>query len=139
MMRVGLFKPVHVKTMARQEKRMLLTARKLVQRKMLDADADLRGTLLNFGLKVGVVGQARFETRLRELVEGLSRLATIVEPMLTIRRVMLQELTLLHKMLLDVVRHDPVCWRLMSAPGHLATPITVSAPPSPAMPPLGGK
>jgi transposase len=56
MMRVGLFKPVHVKTLASQEKRMLLTARKLVQRKMLDVDADLRGTLRNFGLKVGVVG-----------------------------------------------------------------------------------
>lgn len=36
MMRVGLFTPVHVKTLASQEKRMLLTARKLMQRKMLD-------------------------------------------------------------------------------------------------------
>lgn len=117
MMRVGLFKPVHVKTLASQEKRMLLTARKLVQRKMLDVDANLRGTLRNFGLKVGVVGQAGFETRVRELVKGLPRLAAIVEPMLTIRRVMRQEFTRLHRMLLDVVRHDPVCRRLMTAPG----------------------
>jgi transposase len=117
MMRVGLFKPVHVKTLASQEKRMLLTARKLVQRKMLDVDADLRGTLRNFGLKVGVVGQAGFEARVRELVEGLPTLAAIVEPLLTIRRVMRQEFTRLHKMLLDVVRHDPVCRRLMTAPG----------------------
>jgi transposase len=117
MMRVGLFKPVHVKTLASQEKRMLLTARKLVQCKMLDVDADLRGTLRNFGLKVGVVGQVGFEARIRELVEGLPRLAAIVEPLLTIRRVMRQEFTRLHKMLLDVVRHDPVCRRLMTAPG----------------------
>jgi transposase len=117
MMRVGLFKPVHVKTLASQEKRMLLTARKLVQPKMLDVDADLRGTLRNFGLKVGVVGQAGFEARVRELVEGLPTLAAIVEPLLTIRRVMRQEFTRLHKMLLDVVRHDPVCRRLMTAPG----------------------
>jgi len=116
MMRVGLFKPVHVKTLASQEKRMLLTPRKLVQRKMLDVDADLRGTLRNFGLKVGVVGKAGFEARIRELVEGLPRLAAIVEPLLTIRRVMRQEFTRLHKMLLDVVRHDPVCRRLMTAP-----------------------
>ena len=47
MMRVGLFKPVHVKTLASQEKRMLLTARKLIQRKMLDVEFDLRGTLRN--------------------------------------------------------------------------------------------
>src|SRR6202142_783032 len=33
-MRVGMFKPVHVKTLAAQEHRMLLTSRKLVQRKL---------------------------------------------------------------------------------------------------------
>ena len=51
MMRVGLFKPVHVS----QEQRMLLTSRKLVQRKLMDIECDMRGTLRNFGLKVGVV------------------------------------------------------------------------------------
>lgn len=117
MMRVGLFKPVHVKTLASQEKRMLLTARKLVQRKMLDVEFDLRGTLRNFGLKVGVIGKAGFEARIHELVEGLPRLAAIVEPLLTIRRVMRQEFARLHKMLLEVVRQDPVCRRLMTAPG----------------------
>jgi len=45
MMRVGLFKPVHVKTLASQERRMLLTSRKLLQKKLLDVEADLRGTL----------------------------------------------------------------------------------------------
>ncbi|MBB3862882.1 intracellular septation protein A, partial [Novosphingobium hassiacum] len=37
MMRVGLFKPVHVKTLAALEQRMLLTSRRLIQRKLLDA------------------------------------------------------------------------------------------------------
>ena len=77
MMRVSLFKPVHVKTLASQETRMLLTARKLVQRKMLDVESDLRGTLRNCGLKVGTAGSFRFEDRIRELVEGLPRLASI--------------------------------------------------------------
>jgi transposase len=39
MMRVGLFKPVHVKTLAAQEQRMLLTSRKLLQRKLLDEES----------------------------------------------------------------------------------------------------
>ncbi len=52
MMRVGLFKPVHVKTQMAQEQRMLLTSRKLLQAKLLDVENDLRGTLRNFGLKV---------------------------------------------------------------------------------------
>jgi transposase len=57
MMRVGLFKPVHVKTLVAQEQRMLLTSRKLLQHKLLDVESDLRGTLRNFGLKAGLVGR----------------------------------------------------------------------------------
>ena len=89
MMRVGLFKPVHVKTLA-QEKRMLLTGRKLVQRKLIDIESDLRGTLRNFGLKVGVVGQFVRSSGQRA-GGGLSSLSAIVEPLLTVRRVLRQE------------------------------------------------
>src|ERR1700751_6175258 len=117
MMRVGLFKPVHVKTLAAQEQRMLLTSRKLLQRELLDVESDSRGTLRNFGLKVGVVSRSRYEARVRELVEGFPRLAAIVEPLLSVRRVMRQQFAVLHKMLLDMVRGDPVCRRLMTAPG----------------------
>jgi len=52
MMRVGLYKPVHVKTLASQQKRMLLTSRKLLRDKLQDMENELRGTLRNFGLKV---------------------------------------------------------------------------------------
>ena len=117
MMRVGLFKPVHVKTLASQEQRMLLTSRKLVQCKLLDLEADLRGTLRNFGLKVGSVSKANFEARIRELVEGLPQLARITEPLLTIRSVLCRELSKLDKILADTVRQDPVCRRFMTVPG----------------------
>lgn len=117
MMRVGLFKPVHVKTLAAQEQRMLLTSRKLIQRKLLDIECDMRGTLRNFGLKVGVVSTKNYETRIRELVAGFPRLAAIVDPLLTVRRVMRQQLAALHKMLLNLVRDDPVCRRFMTVPG----------------------
>src|SRR6478752_6204747 len=117
MMRVGLFKPVHVKTLIAQEQRMLLTSRKLLQRKLLDLESDLRGTLRNFGLKVGVVSGGRYEGRVRELIAGFPRLAAIAEPLLKVRQVMRQQLAVLHKMLLDTVRDDPVCRRLMTAPG----------------------
>src|ERR1700676_184563 len=84
MMRVGLFKPVHVKTLAAQEQRMLLTSRKLLQRKLLDLECELRGTLRNFGLKVGVVSGSRYEARVRELVAGFPRLAGIARPPLNL-------------------------------------------------------
>jgi transposase len=59
MMRVGLYRPVHVKTLRSQKLRMLLTHRKLLQSKAIAIENDLRGTLRNFGLKVGIVGRTR--------------------------------------------------------------------------------
>ena len=69
MMRVGLYRPVHVKTLRSQKLRMLLTHRKLLQSKAIAIENDLRGTLRNFGLKVGMVGKVKFEARIKELVE----------------------------------------------------------------------
>src|SRR2546429_2693880 len=85
MMRVGLFKPEHVKTLAAQEQRMPLTSRKLLQRKLLNVESDLRGTLRNFGLKVGAVSGGRYKARGRELLAGFARLAAIAEPLLNVR------------------------------------------------------
>ena len=65
MMRVGLYRPVHVKTLRSQKLRMLLTHRKLLQSKAIAIENDLRGTLRNFGLKVGIVGKVKFETRIK--------------------------------------------------------------------------
>src|ERR1700687_2356414 len=117
MMRVGLFKAVHVKTPASQHRRLLLTSRKLLQRKIYDIENDLRGSLRNFGLKVGMVGGARFEERVRELVADHSVVAAIVGPLLEARAALRIQFDKLHRMLLDLVRTDPICRRLMSAPG----------------------
>jgi hypothetical protein len=48
----------------------LLTHRKLLQSKAIAIENDLRGTLRNFGLKVGMVGKGKFEARIRELVDS---------------------------------------------------------------------
>jgi transposase len=117
MMRVGLYRPVHVKTLRSQKLRMLLTHRKLLQSKAIAIDNDLRGTLRNFGLKVGMVGTVRFEARIRELVENLPDLAALVEPLLVVRRTLREQFCILHRHLLAIVRDDEVCRRLMTTPG----------------------
>jgi transposase len=117
MMRVGLYRPVHVKTLRSQKLRMLLTHRKLLQSKAIAVDNDLRGTLRNFGLKVGVVRAARFEARVKELVEDLPDLAMLIDPLLVVRRTLREQLGILHRRLLAVVREDEVCRRLMTVPG----------------------
>ena len=95
---------------------MLLTHRKLLQSKAISIDNDLRGTLRNFGLEVGVVGKVRFEAH-RELVENLPDLAVLIEPLLVVRRVLREQFCILHRRLLAIVRDDEVCRRLMTAPG----------------------
>ena len=117
MIRVGLYRPVHVKTLRSQKLRMLLTHRKLLQSKAIAIDNDLRGTLRNFGLKVGMVGAVKFEARIRELVEDLPDLAILIEPLLVVRRVLREQVGILHRRLLAIVRDDDVCRRLMTVPG----------------------
>jgi transposase len=80
-------------------------------------DNDLRATLPNFGLKVGVVGTVKFEARIKELVENLPDLAILVEPLLVVRRVLREQTAILHRRLLAIVRDDDVCRRLMTVPG----------------------
>jgi transposase len=113
MMRV----PVHVKTLRSQKLRMLLTHRKLLQSKAIAIENDLRATLRNFGLKVGVVGTVKFETRIQELVENVPDLAMLVEPLLIVRRALREQIGILHRRLLVIVRDDDVCRRLMTVPG----------------------
>jgi transposase len=117
MMRVGLYRPVHVKTLRSQKLRMLLTHRKLLQSKAIAIENDLRATLRNFGLKVGVVETVKFEARIKELVEKVSDLALLVEPLLIVRRVLREQIGILHRRLLAIVRDDDVCRRLMTIPG----------------------
>jgi transposase len=117
MMRVGLYRPVHVKTLRSQKLRVLLTHRKLLQSKAIAIENDLRATLRNFGLKVGMIGTVKFETRIRELVESIPDLAVLVEPLLIVRQVVREQLGILHRRLLAIVRGDEVCRRLMTIPG----------------------
>ena len=117
MMRVNLFRPVHVKTLASQKRRVLLTARKLLQEKAIAIENDIRGLLLNFGLKVGVVGAVKFEERIHELIRDMPDLAEILERLLDARRRLREHFAALHRKLLELARGDAVCRRLMTIPG----------------------
>jgi transposase len=102
---------------ASQHRRLSLTSRKLLQRKIYDIENDLRGSLRNFGLKVGVVGAVKFEDCIREFVADHPVVAAIVGPLLEARAMLRIQFGKLHRMLLELVRTDPICRRLMSAPG----------------------
>src|ERR1700742_4832327 len=91
LMRVGWVRPVHCKSITAQEIRAMLTARKLVQSKLLDLENSLRGILRGFGLKVGNTTRTHFAGRIEELVKGHPNLQTITEALLRARAVLLAE------------------------------------------------
>jgi transposase len=117
MMRVNLFRPVHVKTLMSQHRRALLTARTLLREKIIAIENDIRGMLRNFGLKVGVVGAAGLEQRIRDIIAGMPDLALIVAPLLDARLALREQFAKLHRQVLVIVRDDPDCRRLMTIPG----------------------
>ena len=61
MVRVNMLRPVHVKAASSQEKRMLLTNRKFMLKQLCDAEGNIRGTLRNFGMKMGVRHQNKWD------------------------------------------------------------------------------
>jgi transposase len=117
LMRMGWFRPVHVKAPMVQEIRALLTARQLLVAKLRDLESSLRGILRGFGLKVGAVSKGKFEARIRELVAGQAGLEGVVGPLLRARAALRTEYGSLHGALLKAVREDEVCRRLMTIPG----------------------
>src|SRR5262249_58505829 len=100
-----------------QTLRMRLTHSKLVESKALAIETAVRATLRSFGLKVGIVGTVKFEARTKELGANLPDVALLVEPLLVVRRVLREQVGILHRRLLAVVRDDDVCRRLMTIPG----------------------
>jgi transposase len=118
MMRLGWFRAVHVKDTEMQKMRTLLTNRKLLKRKLVDIENHIRGALRTYGLFVGAVGRGQYETRVRELIERTDIVfSTMIETMLDVRRAIFDGYAKLHRVLLQVVQHDPICRRLMTVPG----------------------
>jgi transposase len=116
-MRLGWFRPVHCKSIAAQETRALLTARKLVQVKLHDIEMSLRGILRGFGLKVGPTTPTRFEGRIRELVAGHPSLEAIASGLLAVRVALRRELDRFEKQVRAIARCDTRARLLMSVPG----------------------
>src|SRR3954463_1054184 len=117
LMRLGWFRPVHCKSVAAQETRALLTARKLLQTKHHDVGLSLRGILRGFGLKVGPTTERSFAGRIRELVADHPTLTTVAEALLAARAALGEQLRQLDKRLRDQAREDQRVRLLMTTPG----------------------
>lgn len=106
LLRLGWYRPVHAKSASAQEVRSLLTARKLIQGKLLDVESGIRGVLRGFGLKVGPIIRGRFKSRILELVDGHAMLEAMISAMLAARTALETVFKRLHRALLALVRDD---------------------------------
>ena len=117
LMRLGWFRPVHCKSMAAQETRALLTARKLVQSKLYDIEMSLRGILRGFGLKVGPTTPKRFARRIEELVAGHATLEIIAQGAAFGACGFAARVDMFEKRVRAMARDDKRARLMMSAPG----------------------
>lgn len=116
LMRLGWFRPVHCKSIAAQETRALLTARKLVQSKLQDVENSLRGILRGFGCKVGKTTARSFAGRIEELVAGHAGLEAVAAALLSVRTALLREFAGLEKRVRLMARTHAKARLLMTMP-----------------------
>src|SRR5680860_277859 len=85
LLRMGWYQPVHLKTPAARDLRMLLSARDTLGRRLRDLDNSIRGLLRGFGLRfpVGVPGQLC--ALVRDLIDGNPVLIEAIAPLLAAR------------------------------------------------------
>jgi transposase len=117
LMRLGWFRPVWCKSLAAQEVRAVLTARKLLQGKVHDVEMSLRGILRGFGLKVGATTPRTYAARVQALALGHPILEGIVLALLRAREIMAAELRAFESRVRAMAREDERTRRLMTTPG----------------------
>ena len=124
-MRTGWFRQVHVKRRDRRLLRSLLVARRTVLNEMRSIENVARAILREAGIKLGTPARSRFDADVRERSGDDPDVRALVEPLLAVLATMRDQLAVLTKRVLDAVREDAVCHRLMSVPG--VGPITALA------------
>ena len=115
--RTGWYRAVHGKSPACRSWRALLTARRMVLNKRRDVENGIRALLREAGLKVGTPSRKDFPGRVRELAADDLVLSSLSESLLAVVDVMTREVERLTKQVLDEVKVEPTCRRLMTVPG----------------------
>jgi transposase len=117
MMRLGHYRPVHVKSKASQLLRTVLIARKKFVDHMLAIENTIRGLLKVHGLKLGNVHRCGFAAKIETLLADAADLRMAIEPLLEARNMMRKQKALFDRRLGQMARSDEVCKRLMTVPG----------------------
>ncbi|WAP66837.1 IS110 family RNA-guided transposase [Jiella pelagia] len=124
-MRTGWFREVHVKSRQSRLWRSLLVARRTILSEMGSIENVVRAILREAGIKLGKPSRTAFDQRVREMAASDTDVMDLIRPLLTVLKTMMEQLATLTKQVLDIVKSEETCRRLMSVPG--VGPITALA------------
>ncbi|HET7156120.1 MAG TPA: IS110 family transposase [Hyphomicrobiaceae bacterium] len=124
-MRTGWFRQVHVKSRQCRLWRSALVARRTVMNEMRSIENVVRAILREGGIKLGTPSRAAFAGKVREMADGDALIMALAEPLLAVLATMLEQFTRLTKQVLNIVKGESICQKLMTVPG--VGPITALA------------
>ena len=118
LLRTGWYSRVHVKSMESHRIRALLASRRAVLNKCIDLEHESRGLFKVFGLKLPPkLGHGAFDGAVRKIIETDATLSECLLPLLEARLVWYHRFLELDNRTRQRAQDDPVCQRLMTAPG----------------------
>lgn len=119
--RTGWFREVHVKSPEADRLRVVLAARRRLISCRKDIEAQLRGTLKTFGIKLGVVTAGHnlisFRDKVRSALNNDQGLLSIVEPLLLVHEGICLQSSKLDRAVGAIARRSPIAKRLMTVSG----------------------
>ena len=117
-LRSGWYSRVHVKSVESHHLRALLTSRKVMQRKCIDLENEIRGLLKVFGVKLPMrLSRGAFDVAVRDTIESDPALSRALLPMLHARQTLFETFMELDRRVRKAAHEDEVCTRFMGIPG----------------------
>lgn len=119
--RTGWYREVHVKSEASDRLRLLLSARDRLIRIRIDIEAQARGILKTFGIRLGPVraglSRKNFRDQLSEIVAGDPILEAVFTSLIAVHETVCHQVTDLDAELQEIAKESPLARRLTTVPG----------------------
>ena len=117
-MHTGFYRAVHIKSAASRDIRTLLATRRLLRLKIVDLENGIAGLLAASGLAITRARGRRFyDTQVFKLAQSEPMLLAWLAPLLDARAALRAQFSLVDEAVKTMANEDPVCRRLMTAPG----------------------
>lgn len=117
MMRLGHFKPVHVKSRRAQGIQTIVAARAQIVSTMVRLELTVRGLIKKFGHKISRGGRVSFAERVRAAICSDADLWMAISPLLESRETLRQQKLGYDRTLYALSKKNSICRALMSVPG----------------------